>query len=52
MTCAVCDKSLTKDNAAAKTTHDKREYYFCGEACEKKFEANRVQYMKPFAKMV
>ena len=38
MTCAVCDRSLTKDSAAAKTTHDTHEYYFCCEACEQKFE--------------
>jgi YHS domain-containing protein len=47
MTCAVCNKGLTKENAAAKTTHNSKEYYFCCEACEKKFEANRAQYTKP-----
>jgi YHS domain-containing protein len=46
MTCAVCGKALTKESAAGKTTHEGTEYYFCNEACEKKFEANRSQYMK------
>jgi YHS domain-containing protein len=49
MTCTICDKSLTKETAAGKTTHDGKEYFFCCEACEKKFEANRAntaQYAK------
>ena len=44
MTCATCNASVTREAAAAKTTHDKKEYYFCCEECEKRFEANRAQY--------
>jgi YHS domain-containing protein len=46
MTCSVCNKTLTKDSAAAKTTHESKEYFFCCEGCEKKFEANRDHYTK------
>ena len=44
MNCAVCDMKLTKETASAKTTHEGKEYFFCSEACEKKYEANREKY--------
>jgi YHS domain-containing protein len=47
MTCAVCNKTLTAESASAKTTHNSKQYYFCCEGCEKKYEANREQYAKP-----
>ena len=44
--CAVCEKPMKKVDAPAKTTHLDVAYYFCGEKCEKAFEADRSKYMK------
>jgi YHS domain-containing protein len=46
MTCAVCNRSLTKDDAPAKTTYDHREYFFCGEVCEQKYETRLAKYAR------
>ena len=43
--CAVCEKSMRKDEAPAKTTHLGVPYFFCSETCEKKFEAHREKFM-------
>lgn len=48
--CAVCEKSLKKAEAPSKTTHLGVAYYFCGEVCEKKFEAHRVQFIHKLEK--
>jgi P-type Cu+ transporter len=45
--CPVCGMKVDEQTAPAKTTHAGREYYFCSEACEQKFEANREQYAQP-----
>ena len=44
--CAVCEKPMKKSEAPSKTTHLDVAYYFCGETCEKKFEADRPKYTK------
>jgi YHS domain-containing protein len=45
-TCAVCEKSIKKAEAPAKTTHLGVPYYFCSEKCEKRFETHRMQYVE------
>ena len=40
----VCGMQIEEEDAAGKTEHKDRTYYFCAEACQRKFEENPEQY--------
>ena len=47
--CAVCEKTISKAEAPAKTTHLGVPYFFCSETCEKKFETHRADFIRKVA---
>ena len=42
----VCKMQVDEKTAAAKSTYQGRDYYFCAKACKTKFDNNPEQYLK------
>ncbi|MGF7398943.1 YHS domain-containing protein [Thermoanaerobacterium thermosaccharolyticum] len=42
----VCGMDVKEDNAAAKTTFNGNEYFFCSKSCKAEFEKNPEKYVK------
>jgi P-type Cu+ transporter len=40
----VCNMQVDPNNAAGKSEHAGKTYYFCSAACKKRFDANPAQY--------
>jgi len=40
----VCGMAITRDTAAATSTFEGREYFFCSVACQEEFEKNPQKY--------
>ncbi|HZT69382.1 MAG TPA: YHS domain-containing protein [Terriglobia bacterium] len=43
----VCGMQVDPQNAAGKSEHREKTYYFCSPVCKKKFDASPEQYVKP-----
>lgn len=44
--CDVCGTKFLEEELAAKTKHKGKEYTFCGDDCEEKFEKKPNKYAK------
>ncbi|HWC15777.1 MAG TPA: YHS domain-containing protein [Terriglobales bacterium] len=40
----VCNMQVDEKNAAAKVSHNGKDYYFCSQQCADKFRSNPQQY--------
>lgn len=41
----VCGMDVEPDKAAAESTYEGKEYYFCAETCKKKFDEDPAKYL-------
>lgn len=41
----VCNMRISVSEAMSSITYENREYYFCGQGCEKKFTDNQLEYV-------
>ncbi|MDQ6788188.1 MAG: YHS domain-containing protein [Acidobacteriota bacterium] len=42
----VCGMQIEERDAVGQAEHEGTTYYFCSEACQRKFEANPAEYAK------
>lgn len=43
----VCNMKVDEANAAGRSEHNGKTYYFCAVICKKKFDENPEKYAKP-----